>query len=129
MNTKLEEYWERRRLAEERKAARRKAMKGTAPLAKSKAEKASGKSCRVCLLHGVINMQGIEAHHIVHRSRIGSRHPMVHEPDNIMPVCHRHHQDHHSTHHKIPRSALTDEERAFLLRYGGEGWTAKWYPI
>lgn len=128
----LEEYWERRRLEEERKAQRLKARSGrgnaTLPLGKARAEKAKGRPCRVCAIENRHNTSGVEAHHIVHRARITNRHPLVHHPDNILPVCHAHHQDHHSTARRIPLAALTEAEAAFLVKHGGEAWARRWYP-
>lgn len=128
MATRTEEYWERRRLEEERQAARRRRQNPDHPLGFARRTKAQGQPCRVCALHGRRNVYGIEAHHIVHRSRIGSQHPLVHHADNILPVCHTHHQDHHTTSRRIPWEALTPEERAFVVKHGGVGWAERWYP-
>lgn len=129
---RLEEYWERRELEERRKAERARRRKGNSTLvptlAAAKVEKVKGHPCRVCALQGRRNERGIEAHHIVHRNRIGSSHSQVHSPDNIMPVCHQHHQDHHSTTRRIPAAALTEAERVFLEQYGGLAWSERWYP-
>ena len=125
-----EAYWERRRLDEERQAARRRKGGTNADLTigAAKRAKAMDQPCRVCALQRRRNTYGIEAHHIVHRGRIGSKHPLVHHPDNILPVCHTHHQDHHTTARRIPWAALTPEEQAFLVEHGGAAWAERWYP-
>ena len=134
MTEALEDWWERRRLEEERKAAKRKARSGagmssSSNFVESREVKVKDQPCRVCALKGFRNFQSIEAHHIVHRGRIGGKHPRVHDQDNMMPVCHRHHQDHHNTgHRRIPMAALTESERKFLVRLGGEAWSERWYP-
>lgn len=130
MATRTEEYWERRRLEEERQAARRRkgGTNADLPFGAARRIKATGQPCRVCALQRRRNVHAIEAHHIVHRSRIGSKHPLVHHPDNILPVCHTHHQDHHTTDRRIPWAALTPEERAFVVQQGGPAWAERWYP-
>ena len=127
MASRSEEYWERRRLDEERTAARRR---GTTEhsFPTSRRLKATGQPCRVCALQRRHNTFAIEAHHIVHRGRIGGKHPLVHHPDNILPVCHTHHQDHHTSTRRIPWDALTPEEQGFLTKHGGEVWGERWYP-
>lgn len=128
MADRSEEYRERRRLEAERQAARRRKQNPDHPLGTARRIKAKDQPCRVCALKGRRNTYSIEAHHIVHRSRIGSGHPLANHPDNILPVCHAHHQDHHTTSRRIPWSALTDDERAFLVEHGGSGWAERWYP-
>lgn len=128
MAARTEEYWERRKLQEERDAAKRRRENPEHPLGYAHRVKAHGQPCRVCKLLHRHNVHGIEAHHIVHRSRIGGRHPLVHHPDNIMPVCHTHHQDHHTTTRRIPWDALTEAEQAFAVEHAGPGWSERWYP-
>jgi len=127
MTSKLEDYWERRELEEQRRLERLKLRMGKGKrehgLGVAKELKIRGKRCRVCG-----SRYSIEAHHVVHRSRIGSSHPLVHHPDNLMPVCHQHHQDHHSTTKRIPLAALLPAEREFLERHGGPAWSERWYP-
>lgn len=129
--TLIEEHFDRLKLAEERLKLRRKQAKGQNKgeysYSKARKIKIDNQYCRVCTLLGYKNTYSIEAHHIVHRSRIGSQHPLVHHKDNILPVCHHHHQDHHNTIHKIPYIVLTTEERVFLNQYGGQAWSKKWY--
>lgn len=83
--------------------------------------------CRVC--------QGgpTQVHHIVPRSHFRSttakqRH--MNDPANLMPLCGGCHQDHHTTAHgRVPRSALRDDEIAFVRLHMGEGWLDRWYPV
>lgn len=85
--------------------------------------KVAGKPCRIC------PNRRVEAHHIVHRGRIGSKHPQINHPDNIIPLCYRCHQDHHTTaHRRVPWDVLTEAEQEFLVEYGGIGWAERWYP-
>lgn len=132
---RTEEYWERRRLDEERSAARKRGAPRTEAgekpeftFAAAKRAKVTGEPCRVCALQRRRNTYSIEGHHITHRSRIGGRHRLVHHPDNVLPVCHTHHQHHHTTTNRIPWAALTPEEQAFVVEYGGPSWAERWYP-
>lgn len=96
----------------------------TCSLADSRALKVKGKPCRLC---GATHR--IEAHHVVHRSKIGSRNPYVHDPANIIPLCTTCHQHHH-THadRRVPRKALTSVELTFARRHANVGWLDLWYP-
>lgn len=81
--------------------------------------------CRVCGTRS-----GIEAHHIVPRSNFARRNPDAHHPDNLMPLCHRHHQDHHTTTRgRVPRYLLTERELQHAIERKGEPWVEKWYPV
>lgn len=131
------EYDARRALERQRKRTRTKRAAGrdtTLPtLAAACAEKVNGERCRVCVHVGVVELDAfpslpVEAHHIVHRGRIGSRHPLVNAPANLMPLCHQHHQDHHTTPKRVPREALLPSELQFAIDQGGNGWVDLWYP-
>lgn len=86
--------------------------------------KVADKTCRVCG-----GDYYIEAHHVAHKSKIGGKHPLVHHPDNVIPLCHGCHQNHHTTaHRRVPRSALTAAEIAFVIEHASESWLELWYP-
>lgn len=85
--------------------------------------KIDGQPCRVCGSGG-----RMEAHHLVHRGRWSKGVEGLHSADNLIPLCHPCHQDHHTTTHRVPLGALTDSEAAFVLEHAGEGWASKWYP-
>lgn len=126
------EYEARRALERRRGKDRKKRAAGRdiaiPTLAAACAEKVNGQPCRLCELAGKVE-RDVEAHHIVHRGRIGSRHPLVHMPANLMPLCHAHHQDHHNTaHRRVPREALLPSELQFAIDQAGNGWVDRWYP-
>ena len=56
------------------------------------------------------------------------KNPLLHHVDNLMPLCHVCHQNHHTTAHKrVPLEALTEPERVFLWEHASIGWHEKWY--
>ena len=113
----LDAYRERR----EHEASRR-VGKQTVP--KELRDQLRGESCRVC------SARPVEIHHVVPRARFGRRDPSVNDPANLVPICHRCHQNHHTTaDHRIPRSALTDTEVAFAVDHAGPAWVTLWYPV
>lgn len=90
----------------------------------SRAEKITDKCCRVCGFH-----RDIEAHHLVHRAKIGSKHPAIHNANNLIPLCHGCHQHHHTTvHGRVPRRFLTDAEILFIETFASPAWLDRWYP-
>lgn len=131
MSDPLDEWHARRRLEHERDQARRGRRpkpragdKHAATLADSRALKVAGKPCRRCGAK-----HGIEAHHVVHRSKIGSRSPYVHDPANLIPLCRACHTAHHSTDRRTPRACLTSVELTFAKRHANPSWLDAWYPI
>lgn len=74
----------------------------------------------------------IEVHHIVPRSHFtGRRDAPTNNPANLMPLCHEHHQNHHTLgrEHRIPRHLLSDEQRHFVLAHKSQAWMDAWYPV
>lgn len=125
MTTALDEYNERRALEKKRKAGGG-GKKGPIPPS-VRAKKVDGKGCRCC---GISRIP-VEAHHLVPRSKfIGERlSGRVHDPDNIIPLCHPCHTGHHTTaHRRVPREVLTEAEAAFVFEQTSESWFDKWYP-
>jgi 5-methylcytosine-specific restriction endonuclease McrA len=115
---RLSEYNERRTLEAARKRVRRRSRYGT----DARARKITGKPCRVC------GDPDVEYHHIVPRSAMPGS-PDVAHVANAMPLCHMHHQAHHTTvAGRIPRRLLTPDEVEFVRTRMGVGWLDRWYP-
>lgn len=120
-----EEYTKRRILEQERSKTRKQKQYG---INAARKQKIHNQTCRVCYHHKICNTFRLEAHHMIHKSYLGSNHPLIHHPDNIIPICHSCHQNHHTTSKKIPRIVLTPQEVLFLTRNTRESWRNKWYP-
>ena len=120
MNDRLDEYHRRRKHPDEKrvKQARRLAEAKTA----TRTLKISRRSCRMC------TNSSVEWHHIVPRGKFAKYDPSMHHPDNAMPLCHYHHQAHHTTMNRVPRNQLTSKEETFAIAKMGKGWFDKWYP-
>ena len=89
---------------------------------KARRDKITGKTCRY---PGCYN-SNVEYHHIIPRSKIKDE--RLARPENAMPLCHTHHQQHHTTIHRVPFSALLPDEVAFVILHAGREWLKKWYP-
>jgi hypothetical protein len=71
----------------------------------------------------------VELHHLLPRSKFSRRRKHLQDdPDNSIPLCHRCHQDHHTTTKRVPRKLLTSEELAFLELHIHPSWIDRWYP-
>lgn len=92
--------------------------------------KVIGKPCRVCAAtvgHGdEASAWAVEAHHLVPRGRL--RGADLNHAENIIPLCHRHHQDHHTTDDRVPRALLTEAEWTFVIHHETSNWYDQWYP-
>lgn len=115
--------WRARRQHE--RDRRRRTITGPGNLTGARNRKVRGQPCRICGTH-----QSIEAHHILPRSYLGRTHPHLHHDDNLMPLCHLHHQHHHTGGRaaRIPRHHLTPAELAFATQHARPGWLDTWYP-
>lgn len=125
MNERLDAYEERRRLDATRKLRRgRRDPAVQAGHRAARQAKVAGLPCRQC---GA--MFEIEGHHIVPRSKFGARDKSVHDENNLIPLCHLCHQNHHTTADKrIPRHLLAFDELTFAIAKGGQRWFNMWYP-
>lgn len=86
-------------------------------------EKIAGHGCRKC------GTWSVELHHLLPRSKFSKRNKVLQDDrDNSIPLCHRCHQDHHTTTNRVPRELLTEAELAFLHEHIHPGWVDKWYP-
>lgn len=86
-------------------------------------EKIQGCSCRKC------GSWNVELHHLLPRSKFTRRKKQLQDhPDNCIPLCHKCHQDHHTTTKRVMRYFLADEEMQFLRDNIHPGWIDKWYP-
>jgi len=122
MTDKQDEYEARRLLEKKRK---RKAKAQHKPVYNAARQtKIWGKACRLCGTYAQI-----EAHHIVPRSRFGMRDASQHTIDNLMPLCHTCHQNHHTTTNRVPRSELWPDEVAFIAQRMTPHWIDHWYPL
>lgn len=122
MSDALDEFEARRKLEAQRKAATKN--KQAKAYTAAKRLKVHGHNCRIC--H---SREQIEAHHLVPRASFGQRDESLHNPNNIIPLCHQCHQDHHTTTLRVPRSVLTDAEEEFLLMRVTLSWLSLWYPL
>lgn len=123
------EYDARRALERQRRKERAKR-----PVPSGIARSVRSQHCRVC------GHPRTEVHHIVPRSHF--RHPQraggvfsdgptdPHVPENLMPLCHQHHQDHHTQgkDRRVPRHRLRPEEIEFVIMAKGHYWLDYWYP-
>lgn len=125
MTTALDEYNDRVALGKKRRSSRGRKGRISSTVRELKID---GQPCRVCgpLSAGFT----MEAHHLVPRAKfIGSGiEAPVHAPDNLIPLCSAHHQDHHTTANRIPRHLLTEAEQAFVFQHTSESWLDLWYP-
>ena len=123
--SRLDEYNERRRLDGQRTKDRKR--RDAIPQAVLDA-KVIGKPCRVCAATvGRRQFGESEAHHLVPRGRL--RGADLNHAENIIPLCHEHHQDHHTTaHSRVPRQVLNDDEWTFLIHHEPSAWVNTWYP-
>lgn len=86
-------------------------------------DKIEGRPCRKC------GSGRVELHHLLPRSKFSKRRKDLQDaPENSIPLCHRCHQDHHTTTKRVPRDLLTEEELAFLRQNIHPSWIDKWYP-
>lgn len=121
MNTRLNEYNERRRLAGKRaKAVPVKRQ----PIPLESREKLHALPCRVC------QRRPVEIHHIVPRSAFAKTAPDVHDLANLMPLCQGCHVDHHTrgSAARVPRYMLTLAELEFAYAHQTAAWMDAWYP-
>lgn len=125
MTRAQDEYSARQQLQADRIANRKRTKREGIPEAVMRA-KVYGHECRVCVITiGPPTGARIEGHHVIPRGDL--RNP--HHADNIVPICHVHHQDHHTTTNRIPRSVLTPAERRHLEAFATPGWADLWYPM
>lgn len=119
--TAQQEHAERRRLDAERKAARKRQSIPPAVLE----AKIHGKPCRYPNCWSLP-----QAHHLVPRDDFRTGDPTVNDERNLAPICHTHHQDHHTlgTSGRIPRSLLQEDELEFIFEHSSESWMDAWYP-
>lgn len=134
MTAAQEEYAARQLLAKKRKGRRQSIPDAVLRL------KIHGKHCRVCFgdraFVDAAEMftaleeipSAIEAHHLVPRSKWRTGDPTVNDPDNLIPLCHDHHQDHHTTTNRVERHNLTVAEQKFVFHHTSESWFDRWYP-
>lgn len=117
------DQWRARRQHERDRKKRHTGTTGT--LGGARKRKVKGKPCRVCSTY-----QSIEAHHLVPRSKLGRTHPKLHDDDNLLPLCHLHHQMHHTQgrEYRIARHHLTAAELTFVLEHTTPAWADAWYP-
>ncbi len=127
VSTRLQNEYEARRVVERhREHARQRAKKS--PVSRNLRKSVTSKPCRVCGNHRT------EAHHIVPRASfrrsILSSGLDVHDPSNLMPLCHQCHQNHHTKGRdgRVPRRCLEDHEVAFVLAVKSPAWLDAWYP-
>jgi 5-methylcytosine-specific restriction endonuclease McrA len=116
--TALAEYEERRQLERKRAGERKRQAIPQAVLD----AKITHRCCRLCTTGAV------EAHHVVPRSKWRTGDATVNDPNNVIPLCHVHHQDHHTTTRRVPRQFLTYDEQLFAFEHTSEAWIDKWYP-
>ena len=114
---RLAEYEARRRLERRRRSEPRSRP------SKTLRDSIRQHACRVCG-----TQHQIEVHHIVPRSKFGKRDHSVHSRENLMPLCHRHHQDHHTTPNRVPRHLLSAAEYEFAVSHTSPAWVDRWYP-
>lgn len=124
----LDEYNARRAL--DGKRTKQRKQRDAIPQAVLEA-KIIGKPCRVCAATvgrgDTDRMWAVEAHHLVPRGIL--RGSDLHAEDNLIPLCHPHHQDHHNTgHSRVPRALLTPAEVVFITHQQTSGWCDLWYP-
>lgn len=82
-----------------------------------------GRLCRMC------GDPRVELHHLIPRSKFSKRNKKLQDnPNNTIPLCHRHHQDHHTTSNKVPRELLLQEEIDFMNEHIHPAWIDSWYP-
>ena len=87
-------------------------------------EKIQGRACRMC------GSGRVELHHLLPRSKFSRRTKHIQDhPDNCIPLCHKCHQDHHTTTKRVPRVLLSETEVFFLEAHIHPSWIDKWYPI
>lgn len=125
----IAEYELRREVERQRKASRRRRSGFSRDARLMKIE---GKPCRVCAADGVIGAAlgwAVEYHHIVPRALFAKGDGDVEQAANAMPLCHAHHQDHHTNpDRRVSRSVLQDDEISFARARMGSGWLDRWYP-
>lgn len=121
MTTAQSEWDARRRIERERKAARKRQSIPPEVLE----AKIHGKPCRYPMCPSLP-----QAHHLVPRDDFRTGDPTVNDPRNLAPICHAHHQDHHTlgTAARIPRSLLEEDELEFIFMHSSEHWIDQWYP-
>lgn len=127
----LEELEARRRVDRDRRSRRRGAQGKIS--AATYAAKIEGKPCRVCdeiIGWGGLSLGSIEAHHVVPKSKWPKHALGLHDAANLIPLCHGHHQAHHTggIEQRVPRALLTPEEFANALRMTSPAWVDAWYP-
>lgn len=115
MGDRLTEYEERRRLEAKRRRARTRSRLGNRP-------EVHDAPCRVC------GRRPVEAHHLVPRSKFARGDDAVHDPANLIALCHRCHQDHHTRVRLVPREVLAPAEVEFVVGRMGDRWAGTWYP-
>lgn len=119
MNNPLEEYQARKLLEQ----ARTKTRRTRTPIPKHITIHLHNQPCANC------QSQPIEIHHLIPRSNFHPSNPTTHHPDNLLPLCHPCHQNHHTTaHRRIPRHILTQQHINFILQHKPQTWLDKWYP-
>ncbi len=112
---------ERRRLDKARQRERSTKRKRVAPEFIAKVLLEPG--CRCCRSpRGRIK---IDAHHIVHRNKMGRDNPLRDHPDNAMALCHECHMGSHDGSVKLRRDMLSASELAFIIKNVGEGYLDK----
>lgn len=124
MTNAQRDFDERRRLERARQRQRATKRKRVDPAFIEKVR--SEDRCRRC---GKSSRRAkIDAHHIVHRPKLGRDHPMRDHPDNAMALCHECHMGHHDGTLKLRLDMLYVSELEFILRHAGEGYLLKHFP-
>lgn len=124
MTTALDEFNARRAIDTKRTKDRKRRTSIPVDVLKAKI---IGHPCRVCAATvGRQEYGAAEAHHLVPRGRL--RGPDLHTDENLIPLCHTHHQQHHTTTDRVPRALLTPGEVDFLFDHETPGWIDTWYP-
>lgn len=122
MNDRLTAYNARRALDRERQKRKRQEAMRVRP---EFVQKASDEGqCRCCL-----RATAIDAHHIVHRSKLrGMKGHIRDDLRNSMALCRDCHSLYHAGKMKFDRSMLSQSEVEFILQYAGQEWLDKVYP-
>jgi len=122
MNEKIAAYNSRREMDAERKKRKKREAMRVRPEFVGKA--ISEGRCRCCTLP-----KGLEAHHIVHRSKLRGMGSAVRDDlNNAMALCHECHMKYHAGKIKFRRSMLSTSELGFIIEHVGAGWLEKVYP-
>lgn len=121
MNNKLDAYNERRKHEKYRKQARKRWAEAEATLA----------TIRTLPCHNCGTPGPSEAHHLIPKSKwtkTQKRNDEHNTHNNLIPLCHTCHQNHHTTTKRIPQHKLAPSQRIHILRHTNQNWLNLWYP-